>query len=185
MSNEFFPLIVEQTYHGLPLEPLTDDTCVCGHEGVAHLSRGERCCMLVNCKCMKFKRFEKAMLQSEIDQAMVHFHEMEKTIERVRWVFENLKFFRNYDEFDLGIAWGIHILKYNPYEEFMDKDIYTRLKKWGKPASIGRAARRLREECVKKLHPNECKYCPFNPNLIEARIEKEYGLWQYFAENKL
>lgn len=182
--DDWFPL--EHKQRILQLEPLTNDTCICGHQGFKHASTGSRCCFVEGCDCYKFRRFEVKQVQQEFDKAMVYFHEQESYDDRVKWVFKNIKFFRNIPNDELYFYWWKYILKYDPFEAFMDKDILNTIKHYGNPSTIERSARKAREDCKKKLHdtPEGCQYCHFDPNLIEAKIEKEFGIFSYYSENK-
>ncbi len=179
--EDFYPLETVSKYK-VTLEAIGDDICKCSHPGNMHFSTGERCCMVTECNCFKYRRFDKDLV-TDIDKAMIYFHEQKDWNSRVSWIFENLKWFRNYNNTDLVLAWWIFILKYNPFEEFMTPQVYKTISYYGKPESITRAARKLREDCKKNLHPN-CKYCEFDPDLVEAKIEKEYGIYQFFHDNK-
>lgn len=195
MTESFFPLEVQQKYK-VTLEPIKNDPCVCGHRGDQHLSQGNRTCMVSGCTCDLYKRYE-PKFQSPKDfeeQAMKYFEEQKTMLENVRWVFENLLFFRNYNNNELGWAWGKFVLGFDPFEQFMTDDIYKKILKYGTHTIIEREARRLREECRKshpdcnlKTHENckhDCKYCPYDPKLVDNKIIKEYGIYSYFRENK-
>jgi len=193
--SPFFPLECSQKYK-ITLEPITDSPCVCGHRGIQHMSQGNRVCMIADCMCDVYKLYE-PKFDSPDDfeqQAMKHFKHQEKMLENVRWVFENLLFFRNYNNNELGWAWGKYVLGYDPFEVFMSPDIYKKILKYGTHSIIEREARRLREECKKshrscnlKTHENcnhECKYCPYDPKLVDNKIIKEYGIYSFFRENR-
>jgi len=191
----FFPLEVSQKYK-VTLEPLKAEPCVCSHTGVQHLGHGHRTCMVADCHCTAYKRYEPKFNSPEDfeKQAMKYFDEQKKMLDNVRWVFDNLLFFRNYNNNELGWAWGKYVLGYDPFQSFMDEDTYKKICKYGTHAIIEREARRLREEC-KKSHPScskkthencshECKYCPYDPDLVDNKIIKEYGIYSYFRENR-
>lgn len=213
---EFFPLGRNQEYKKT-LEPLEDEACVCGHAGVKHLSSGNRTCMQADCTCVQYDKYNpKFSSPKDFEQkAMVYFEQQDTMLENVRWVFENLLFFRNYNNNELGWAWGKFVLGYDPFEQIMTDDIYKMILKYGTHAIIEREARRLREECRashptlqyvtdqanrnppviitaptcnEKTHENcshECKYCPFDPSLVDGKLEKEFGMWTWFSQNKL
>lgn len=215
-TNPFFPLEHTQQYK-VSLEPLKNEPCVCGHEGVQHLSQGNRTCLVAGCSCTKYNKYEPKFDSTEDfeEKAMKYFEEQKTMLENVRWVFENLIFFRNYNNNELGWAWGKYVLGFDPFDQFMTSDIYKKICKYGTHAIIEREARRLREECrlthptdqfvldeAKKNPPNiittptcnlkthencshECKYCPYDPRLVDNKIIKEYGIYSFFKENRL
>lgn len=195
-EDPFFPLKTSQKFKKT-LEPLEAGACVCGHGEVNHLGTGNRNCMVSDCACNKYDKYSpKFHSPKDFEQkAMVYFEQQKTMLENVRWVFENLTFFRNYSNQELGWAWGKFVLGYDPFEQFMTHDIYEKVKKYGTHAIIEREARRLREECKKshtqcnlKSHEkcgHECKYCPYDPSLIDSKLEKEFGIYSYFAENKI
>jgi len=195
-SEEFFPLVSSQNYK-VTLEPISDKMCVCGHDGIKHLSQGNRTCMVADCNCNLYSQYKPKFNSPSdfVEKAMIYFKEQETMLENVRWVFDNLLFFRNYGNDELGWAWGKFVLGYDPFEQFMTPDIYKKIKKYGTHSTIERESRRLREECKKshkdcnlKTHEkcqHECKYCPFDESLIDNKLIKQYGLYVFFRDNQI
>lgn len=153
--------------------------------------------MVAECSCNKYSKYDpKFSTPEDFEAKALEYFESQKTmLESVRWVFENLLFFRNYNNDELGWAWGKFVLGYDPFSQFMNQEIYNKIKKYGTHSTIEREARRLREECrsthkfcSEKTHENcnhECKYCPFDPSLIDHKLMKQYGMHTFFGENRV
>jgi len=195
-TSPFFPL-KEQSKYTVSLEPIKDKMCCCGHEGDRHLSQGNRTCLTAGCDCVKYDQYSPKFTTKKdfTEQALVYFEKQKTMLENVRWVFENLKFFRNYSNDELGWAWGKFVLGFDPFNQFMTDDILKKIKQYGTHSTVEREARRLREECKKthtdctaKSHENcthDCNYCPYDPSLIDHKLIKEYGMHSFFSENRL
>ena len=145
--------------------------CVCGHEGSQHAWDDPQVCSIIGCKCIKFEEASiYSPVVSRIDEYMKDF---EKIIDKMNWVLEHWKFFRNYSNKELVFAWFQYVNQWDTRMP-LTKEQY---KKLDEPESITRSRRYWVEK-----DPN--KYGPFIPNIEEEKIFKQYAITQFIIEHK-
>lgn len=157
------------------LKPITG-ICYCGHTD--HAPNEPRVCMVLKCNCSKFR--EDNPFQTYLLKVDYYLAEMIDWEEKMSWVLTNLKFFRNYNNFEIVLAWWKYICHYDPETEFMSDGIKKHLQKNGQPESITRAFRKLKEKC-RSIHSdfNPCIYCPFEPTIEEYQKYKQAGIMEW------
>ena len=99
--------------------------------------------------------------------------EFEKIRDRMRWVLEHWKWFRNYTNKDLVFGWWEYVNHWNKHTTLSDEQY----KKLDEPESITRARRWLVEH-------NPELYAPFMPNYEEQKIFKQYAITEWVVANK-
>ena len=107
---------------------------------------------------------------SNIDKYMLEF---EKIRDRMRWVLEHWKWFRNYTNKDLVFGWWEFVNHWNRKTSLTD-ELY---KKLDEPESITRARTWLVEH-------NPKLYEPFIPSYEEQKIFKQYAIEEWIVANK-
>jgi len=146
-------------------------TCTCGHDGSKHAWIEPTVCKEIHCNCIKFVQVtEYTPLISNIDKYMIEF---EKIRDRMRWVLEHWKWFRNYNNKDLVFGWWEYVNHWNKHTALPDEQY----KKLDEPESITRARRWLVEH-------NPELYAPFIPNYEEQKIFKQYAITEWVVANK-
>ena len=109
------------------------DPCVCGHDGDKHAFTEPTVCSLVGCKCVVFRE---ATPERPVYNLSEKYFEQYKTMEeKMRWILENWKWFRNYTNKDLVLMWWRFIDGWNPQKQLLNKSIYRSL---DEPESITR-----------------------------------------------
>ena len=141
--------------------------CICGH--VNHAPTEPRVCIEeVYCQCPRYRPSDNySPFLSDIDKYMKEFDEWE---DKMRWVLNNLKFFRNYSNTELVIAWWQYIWpRWNPFEEFLTEQTFKAICAEAKPEAITRARRLM-------VEPETENFQQFEPDKVEKKILKEYDI---------
>jgi hypothetical protein len=146
--------------------------CRCGHEDEFHAFDEPTVCKDVNCKCVKYISATVEMpVISEIDKYMDQFQTMH---DKMKWVLENWKWFRNYTNKDLIFAWYRFINNWNPKKSILTDEIFKRL---DDPETIRRSKQKVVESDYNK-------YGPYLPSTIqEHKILKQYAIEQWIVEH--
>lgn len=152
---------------------MTDGPCVCGHDGNNHAWSDPTVCKDMNCNCVGFIA---ATVNNPVNTPMDKYvADMKQMKDRMRWVLQNWKWFRNYDNTELVLAWWKFVNNFNIYNEVLSIQ-----KRHGidAPESITRARRLLVEQ-------NKEEYGPFRASLIEEKAYKQMGIFEFVIMEKL
>ena len=126
----------------------------------------------VGCTCYNFEPDLPDFPQlNEIDRYMQQFDDING---KMKWVLENLKFFRNYNNTEVIFAWWKYINHYDAFRMVLTADLYFKL---DLPESITRTKRIWVEKDMDK-------YGPFVPSVTEQKVYKQYAIEQYLWEFK-
>jgi len=148
-----------------------DGVCTCSHDGSKHSWEEPTVCSIIGCKCIKFELASiYSPVVSRIDEYMKDF---EKIIDKMKWVLQHWKWFRNYNNKSLVFEWWEYVNHWNRKTSLTDE----MLKKLDEPETITRAKRYW----VEKDHE---KYGPFIPSVEEEKIFKQYSIEQFIVEHK-
>ena len=144
----------------------------CGHGDNEHSFEEPCVCKLLSCYCVKFiQATAETPVFSEIDKYMEEF---ETIYDKMQWVLTNWKWFRNYTNKDLVIAWWKFVNGWDSKKQLLFDYIYKNL---DEPESITRSRRKWVEK-------NPDLYGPYLPsNLQEHHILKQYAISEFMVEN--
>ena len=148
-------------------------TCTCNHAEYNHADNEPKVCKEWNCKCERFISNDDYGLL--IEKHSKYARQMEKIIDKVGYVLENIKYFRNLNDKDLAFQWWNHIEEWRWVNgERLTNEKYMNLTEAG---AITRARRALKEQ-------NFEKYGPFIASIEEEKILKQWQLEEFFVERK-
>jgi len=100
---------------------------------------------------------------------------MDKLIDKMKYVLDNIKYFRNLSDKALAFQWWNHIEEWRWINgESLNAEKLNHITEAG---LITRARRALKEQ-------NFEKYGPFIPNVEEEKILKQWQLEEFFVERK-
>src|SRR5690349_19603305 len=110
--------------------------CRCGHEDKLHAFTEPTVCRDIDCKCQNF-------IPATCERPVIHLsdkyvEQYEKMRDKMKWVLENWRWFRNYTNKDIVIMWWKFVNGYDLYKQTMTNEIY---KKLDEPESITRCRR--------------------------------------------
>ena len=157
------------------------ELCTCGHPRSQHTffksdNNIELCACLgdqIFCKCSKYQ------IRDYYDDMLAHIDRylqpMSKLVYKMQWVLLNLKFFRNYPDKYLPMAWWYYINHWDLWHEPLTPSIYQKL---DDANDITRARRRWRNYDRKHLTN---LYLPFEPTIEEEHQYRQYQMHEYFA----
>lgn len=144
--------------------------CICGHD--KHAWTDPTVCCDVKCQCTQFR--EASEERPVIVLSQKYFEQYEKIQDRMKWVLDNWRWFRNYTNKDLVIMWWKFINNWDSKKQLMNNHIYDKL---DEPETITRVRRLLVEK-------NPELYGPFLPSIQEHKIIKQYGIMEFVIEQK-
>lgn len=141
----------------------------CDHDETAHDKEKNVCMGDITCPCWKFEGYPTA---SEIDRYMA---QIELQVDKMKWVLENLKYFRNYNNKELVIAWWRDINHIDLTKTLLTRDLFFKL---DEPESITRAHRK----CVEM---DRQKYGEFEPTLTEQKSFKQFAIEEFMVMSNI
>ncbi len=101
--------------------------------------------------------------------------EMKKMKDKMGWVLDNWKWFRNYGNTELVLGWWKFVNGFNIYNEVLSIDKRRAI---DPPESITRARRLLVEK-------DFLRYGTFNPSLAEEKAYKQMGIFEWVIGEKM
>lgn len=128
------------------------------------------------CKCTKFVAINPELPRylQDIDSYMAKF---EHIAERMKWVLENLKWFRNYSDKFVPFAWWYHINHWDCWHEPLTPTIFSKLD----AADAITRARRIWREYDRKHNTN--MYLEFEPTITEQKQFKQLAIEEFVTQH--
>jgi hypothetical protein len=103
---------------------------------------------------------------------------MKKLVDKMQWVLLNLKFFRNYSDKYLPLAWWYYVNHWDLWHQPLTPSIYQTLD----DASDLTRTRRVWRETDRKNLTN--LYLPFEPTMEEEHQYRQYQMHEFFISRK-
>jgi len=148
------------------------DVCRCSHDAKLHSYEEPTVCSIISCRCVNF-------ISAKVQQPVISYidttKQQFKTIkDKMRWILENFKWFRNYTNKDLVIAWWHFVNQVDLRKHILSKENYYKL---DEPETVTRSRRLLVE-----LNPE--LYGPFLGTYEEHKLMRQYGIEEFITEHK-
>lgn len=148
--------------------------CNCRHPHDMHADNDPKVCKEYSCNCEGY--IAESDYNLVIERVAKYAREMEKLIDQMAYVLDNIKFMRNLSDKQLAFSWYEHIEEWR-----WTKGEPLTIKKFEHLTEAGlltRARRALKEQ-------NFDRYGPFIPNVEDEKILKQYQLEEFFVERKM
>ena len=147
--------------------------CTCRHSEENHADNEPKVCKENDCKCEHFIAENDYNLQ--IEKHSKYAKQMEKTIDQMAYVLDNIKYFRNLTDKQLAFQWWNHIEEWR----WMNDEPLTisKFENLTEAGLLTRARRALKEQ-------NKDRYGPFIPSIEDEKILKQWQLEEFFVERK-
>jgi len=141
--------------------------CECGHAGLEHAAHEPRVCSKIDCHCFLYKAYNPFQpFLNKIDEASLQF---ETWYDRMFWLCDNMPFLFGMNNTQIVFFYWQYVYpKWNPEEEFLDKDLRKAIEGGAKPEGITRGFR-----LVKEKHPDKLKAFQ-NLRIWQGFMEKGY-----------
>jgi len=152
---------------------MSSDVCRCGHAGHEHAWNDPTVCGDLDCRCVAFiSATEEMPVITPMDK---YIAEMTKIKDKMQWVLQNWKWFRNYGNTELVFGWWKFVNGFNIYNEVLSTE---KRKIIDAPEGITRTRRLLVEK-----NPDE--FGPFDPTLAEEKAYKQMGIFEWVIGEKM
>jgi len=150
-------------------------TCLnpdCKHTEEEHASTDPRVCKRINCNCIGYKENNLIPIDYQVQLAILL-----KVKHKIRWILENCKFSRNFNnKYFIFFYWQLCDSLFPGTK--ITPDVTKNL-------TDPEVIRRAKQLLVKAEEPdswNYKKYGPFTPNVEEAKIFKQYLIEEFVTE---